>query len=101
MSDGKWSGNTRNRTWVRPGSRLRLVGGDAERSARLYDELAAEPFLCDACGRMHALSEHRGCRETGPVSASMVARLLLAAVAFMVVVAGIAWLGAHSWWVTP
>ena len=62
MSDGKWSGNTHNRRWERPGSRVRDLQGDAERGHRLYGELAGEPFLCEACGRMHPLAEHRECR---------------------------------------
>jgi hypothetical protein len=66
MSDGKWSGGTNNRTWVRPGSRIRNIDGDTERSARLAAQLADVPFLCDACGSMHPLAEHRNCRTPEP-----------------------------------
>ena len=73
MSDGKWSGTAGNRTWQRPGSRVRHVHGDAARAARLYEELAGEQFLCDACGRMHPLAEHRACRESALVVAGRAA----------------------------
>lgn len=96
MSEGKWSGGIANRTWARTRGRVTDLEGDAERGPRLYEQLADERFLCEVCGRHHALREHRICRAGGTA-----ARLLLAAVAFMVVVAGIAWLAAHSWWVTP
>ena len=64
MSDGKWSGSTNNRTWVRPGSRLRDIRGDADRSARLAEQLADDEFLDETCGRTHPLREHRECRKT-------------------------------------
>lgn len=63
MSDGKWSGGAANRNWARPGSRVSL-DGDQERGKRLYAQLAGEPFLCETCGRVHPLREHRQCRET-------------------------------------
>jgi len=63
MSDGKWSGGTNNRHWERPGSHVRNLEGDAERSSRLAAEMAAVPFLCDTCGQMHPLAEHRQCRN--------------------------------------
>jgi hypothetical protein len=62
MSDGKWSGGSANRNWTRPGSRIKLAD-DAARSARLYELMKNERFLCDACGQMHILAEHRLCRE--------------------------------------
>jgi hypothetical protein len=63
MSEGKWSGGSQNRAWVRPGSRLRNIEGDAERGARLFELMKHERFLCDCCGQMHELVEHRECRE--------------------------------------
>ena len=63
MSDGKWSGGTANRNWARPGNRVTITD-DQARGARLYAELAGEDFLCDTCGRMHPLREHRQCRGT-------------------------------------
>ena len=62
MSDGKWSGGTANRTWSRPGSRVRHVHGEPERGRRLYAQMAGVPFFCETCGQMHPLAEHRQCR---------------------------------------
>jgi hypothetical protein len=61
MGDGRWSGGAANRTWARPGSR-RVIEGDAERGARLWAAMKDEPFLCETCGMMHPLREHRECR---------------------------------------
>ena len=70
MSDGRWSGGTNNRTWARPGSRVRddklpaAARREAEeRSARLAALMADVPFLDETCGRMHPLSEHAACRK--------------------------------------
>lgn len=62
MSDGKWSGSRVNRYWARPGSRRQGIDGDTERSARLAVLLADDAFLCEVCGRLHALREHKTCR---------------------------------------
>jgi hypothetical protein len=51
------------RQWARPGSRLRNVPGDAERGPRLFELMKHERFLCDSCGMMHELIEHRECRN--------------------------------------
>jgi hypothetical protein len=61
MSEGKWSGGAANRNWTRPGSRLRTT--DPERDRRLFELMKHERFLCETCGRMHELIEHRACRE--------------------------------------
>jgi hypothetical protein len=63
MGDGKWSGGAANRNWTRPGSRLRRIPGDAARSARLFEAMKYERFLCDGCGQVHQLIEHRDCRQ--------------------------------------
>ena len=60
MSDGKWSGGLMNRTWSRPGSRH--FKSDPEVDARLSAQMAHVEFLCETCGRMHSLIEHRECR---------------------------------------
>jgi hypothetical protein len=62
MSDGKWSGGVANRNWTRPGSRLRLAD-DSARALRLWQLMKHERFLCETCGKMHELIEHRLCRE--------------------------------------
>jgi hypothetical protein len=62
MSDGKWSGGVANRTWQR-GTRVTKWPGDTERGPRLYEQLAGERFLCEICGVMHPLAEHRQCRS--------------------------------------
>lgn len=62
MSEGKWSGGIANRTWARSNGTVTDLAGDAERSARLYEMNQAERFLCDSCGELHPLSEHRQCR---------------------------------------
>ena len=63
---GQWSGGGANRYWQRPGSRVRNVEGDAERSQRLAALLADTPFWCDNCGACHPLREHRNCRSAHP-----------------------------------
>ncbi len=63
---GVWSGGIANRSWGRPGSRLRNVPGDAERGQRLFAQLAHVRFWCDNCGRLHPLAEHRDCRTAHP-----------------------------------
>jgi hypothetical protein len=63
MGDGKWSGGAANRHWIRQGSRIRDLPGDAERSEHLYRLMADQVFLCDACNGTHPLSEHRQCRR--------------------------------------
>lgn len=64
MSEGKWSGGAANRSWARyAGAREISTAGDAERGARLFALLASTEFLCETCGTMHALAEHRQCRS--------------------------------------
>lgn len=62
MSDGKWSGGRANRSWSR-GVRVTDWPGDAERSERLFEQLAGEIFLDETCGRTHPLDEHILCRR--------------------------------------
>lgn len=47
-------------------SDLRFINENAERSARLGELLADDEFLCETCGRRHALREHRQCRNPPP-----------------------------------
>jgi len=61
VSGYKWQGGTANGGFVRAGSR-KVVPGDEARGKRLFELLAAVPFLCETCGQMHALREHRLCR---------------------------------------
>lgn len=42
---------------------LAYINEDARRSARLYLQLADDDFLCETCGRLHPLREHRECRK--------------------------------------
>jgi hypothetical protein len=59
-----------NRSWSR-GTRVTDWPGDAERSIRLWQQMKHEQFLCDTCGQMHELVEHRECRaaETAKILA--------------------------------
>ena len=63
---GQWSGGVANRTWTRPGSRIRAQPRDRERDARLEAHLAQALFWCDVCGGTHPLIEIRECRAANP-----------------------------------
>lgn len=64
-----WSGGAANREWNRAAG-LGYFGRLArEAEHRLYLQLAAERFYCEACGGSHPLSEHRLCRRGEPLPA--------------------------------
>lgn len=73
MSDGKWSGGAANRSWNRPGSRLRAGPETAQRDHRLYEQMKDLPFYCETCGQMHPMVEHQRCRDAESARPNIIA----------------------------
>lgn len=64
MAGYKYKGSGQHGGFVREGSRQRSDDTDKALAARLAQEMADVPFLCDdeTCGRRHPLREHAACR---------------------------------------